>query len=188
MLLKSILFLFACLGLSQTAMSAEDVFHDEGDGAAFHPYKAPPGSEWKELDVTLPAYPRKDALLAVDIGRFDYPFTVFVDPDSLSIGKDRVVRYTVVLQSPSSAENVSYEGIMCGQRKVKRYAYGSNGQFRPMPGSDWAFIRRNRQDLYRMVLADHYFCPLPSGDRIGVIRDRLEAKGHGQQLLWEESE
>ena len=77
---------------------------------------------------------------------------------------------------------------MCGQRKVKRYAYGSNGQFRPMPGSDWAFIRRNRQDLYRMVLADYYFCPLPSGDRIGVIRDRLEAQGHGQQLLWEESE
>jgi hypothetical protein len=184
-MLKSVLFFFVCLWLSQAAMSAEVVFDDEDDGTGHHPYKTPPGSEWKELDVALPAYPRKDALVAVSIGSSDYPFTVFVDPDSLSVGKDRVVRYTVVLQSRSGAENVSYEGMMCNRRKVKRYAYGSNNQFQRTPGSDWAFIRRNRQDLHRMVLADRYFCPLPSGDMVDVIRDRLALRGHEQQLLWD---
>jgi len=187
-MLKSILFLSGCLILGQTAVAAEDVFTDEDDGTGHHPYKTLPGSEWKELEVTLPAYPQKDVLLSVDLGRADYPFTVFVDPDSLSVGDDQVMRYTVVLQSRSGAENVSYEGIMCNRRKVKRYAYGSNNQFQRTPGSDWAFIRRNRQDLYRMVLADHYFCPLPPGDTIGVIRSRLEARGHDQQMLWDEIE
>lgn len=187
-MLKLSLILFVCLGLSLQVVVAQDVFDDEDDGTGHHPYKAPPGSEWKELDITLPAYPQEDALVAVGMGRTNYPYTVFVDPDSLSIGKDQVVRFTVVLRSRSGVDNVSYEGIMCNRRKVKRYAYGSNNQLRPITGADWAFIRRNRQDLYRMVLADHYFCPLPPGDTVGVIRGRLEARGHEQQMLWDEIE
>jgi len=177
-----------CLGLGQQALAAPDVFDDEDDGTGHHPYKAPPGSEWKEQDLTLPAYPQEASLVAVGMGRTDYPFTVFVDSDSLSVGADYVVRFTVVLRSRSGADNVSYEGIKCNQRKVKRYAYGSNKQLKPVTGADWAFIRRNRQDLYRGVLAEHYFCPLPPGDTVGVIRERLEARGHEQQMLWDEIE
>jgi hypothetical protein len=184
-MLKTILLFFTCLCLSQVVSATDHVFDDEDDGTGHHPYKAPPGSEWKEMDVTLPAYPGEDALVAVSTGVSDYPFTVLIDLDSVSVGPDRVVRYTVVLKSRSGTENISYEGIMCNRGKVKRYAYGTDSGFQRTPSSDWRFIRRNRQDLYRKVLADRYFCPLPSGDMVAVIRDKLKARGHDQQILWD---
>ncbi len=133
----------------------------------------------------MPAYPDEDALVAVSTGVSDYPFTVLIDLDSLSVGPDRVVRYTVVLRSRQGAENISYEGILCNRGKVKRYGYGIENGFQRIPSSDWRFIRRSRQDLHRKVLADRYFCPLPSGDMVGVISDRLKARGHDQQILWD---
>ena len=187
-MLKSILFLLAGLGFSQSVVAAEDIFDDEDDGASHHQYKTAPGDEWKELGITLPAYPRSEDLVVVDVARVDYPFTVFVDPGSVSVGKDRVIRFTVVLRSPSGAETVSYEGVRCIRRKYKRYAYGSNAQFRPAPVADWAFIRRTRQDLYRAVLTDNYFCPLPGGDNAAGIRRRLKDQGAGGRYPWAEDE
>lgn len=170
---RLILLVLPALFASQMTLAARDVFDDEDMSDEIHPYRQAPGSEWRELDLPLPAYPSKSGLLPVDISRYDYPYEVFLDPAALTVGEDRVVRYTVILRSRSGAENVSYEGILCPQRRFKRYAYGSGGVFHPATGGDWQFIRGNRQDIYRAVLADEYFCPLPSGDLLAGIRLRL---------------
>jgi len=133
--------------------------------------------EWKEQDQAIPPYPKEKQLIRVDIGRSDFPYKVYVDQSSLSVAEDRVVRYTVVLRSKSGVDNVSFEGIRCNGRQYRRYAYGSGGEFHPVPRSEWRAIQRRRQDVYRNALVDGYFCPLPNGDKVSQIVRKL--KGHG---------
>lgn len=131
-------------------------------------------AEPEEEKLAIPPYPREENLIEVDVGRYGYPYRVFVDAASLSVGKDRVVRYTTVLRSPSGVDNVSYEGIRCPRSQFKRYAYGSGGEFYPATRTDeWKRIHQTRQDLHRKLLADEYFCPLPAGDQVAQILARL---------------
>ena len=139
-------------------------------------YKEVPGSEWKEDALVMPPYPQADDLIEVDLSLPEFPFTLFIDAKSLSIGKDRVIRYTAVLRSRNGVENVSYEGIRCKHSKVQRYAYGSGGQFHPVRNRDWRFIRKDGQDRFRTELVDYYLCPLPIGDTERQILDKLKGR------------
>ncbi|MDR2678814.1 MAG: CNP1-like family protein, partial [Zoogloeaceae bacterium] len=62
--------------------------------------------EWKENEVALPPYPQDGDLISLYVSataqnRF------FVDLANLSVGSDGVVRYTLVVISPSGVRNVS---------------------------------------------------------------------------------
>lgn len=149
-------------------------FYDES-AVEDNDYKSTPGSEWKEQELVLPPYPDDDDLIRIDVGRYDFAYEVFVDAASLSVGEDRILRYTVVLRSRSGVDNVSFEGIRCGLGQYKRYAYGTGGRFYPLPDSDWTFIRSQRQDVHRAILAKDYFCPLPPGDALSEIRHNLKS-------------
>jgi hypothetical protein len=98
---------------------------------------------------------------------------LLVDTGSMSVGEDRVVRYTVVLRSGAGVDNISFEGLLCSRNQYKRYAYGSGGAFHPLANTDWQRIRHNRQDVYRRVLED-YLCPLPGGDPVPQLVKRLK--------------
>jgi len=54
-----------------------------------------------------------------------------IDPKTLSIGKDGVLRYVMVATSSSGAMNAMYEGIRCSTGEYKTYA-------RYFPGSGWS--------------------------------------------------
>ena len=69
------------------------------------------GENWVEERVTLPRYPDPGSLVAADIGRPGDPYRYFVDPASLSVGRDGVTRYTVALVSKGGGRNLFYEGI-----------------------------------------------------------------------------
>jgi hypothetical protein len=135
-----------------------------------------PGPEWKEQAVVIPSYPRAEDLIEVDLSLYEFPYALFIDSKSLSVGKDGVVRYTVVLRSANGVENVSYEGIRCRHSKVQRYAYGSGGEFRPVRNREWRFIRKDGQDRFRTELVNDYFCPLPLGDKERQILDKLNGR------------
>ena len=177
-----LVFLLLSPGLVSGASDDDDVYKE--DAIKHHIYKPPPGSEWKEQGLVVPPYPSDDNLISIDVGQYDFPYKVFVDSASLSVGKDRVVRYTVVLRSKSGVDNVSFEGIRCNRNQYKRYAYGTNGQFYPLPVNDWAFIRRQRQDIYRTVLYNEFFCPLPTGDAVAVIRSKLKSSGNDDRYIF----
>jgi hypothetical protein len=167
----------AVLSLAGPVSSAgdDDVYNDEA--LRNLKYKPAPGSEWKEEDLVVPPYPSEDGLVKVDIDRYDYPYTLFVDTKSVSVGKDDIIRYTVVLRSKSGVDNVSFEGLLCNRHQYKRYAYGNEGKFYPVPNADWRRIQDRRQDIYRNVLAGDYFCPMPTGNPVPQLIGRL--KGHG---------
>jgi CNP1-like family len=128
----------------------------------------------EEEPVVIPPYPLEKNLVKMDIDRYGYAYQAYVDTASLSVGKDRVVRYTVVLRSPAGVDNVSYEGLRCTRNEFKRYAYGSGGRFYPVTNPDWQRIHQVRQDIYRKVLADEYLCPIPGGNQVAQILARFE--------------
>lgn len=79
-----------------------------------------PEEAWKEGEVTLPARFNTDQLVTVEIedrSSFEYG----IDPDTLSVGADGVVRYVFVARSRSGAVNVLYEGVRCNAAEVKVY-------------------------------------------------------------------
>jgi hypothetical protein len=127
---------------------------------------AQPKSDWErqnearvagEEPVVLPATPNEDALVEIYVSA-DTELRYFVDTASVSVGRDRVVRYTLVARSPSGAENVTYEGIRCpGEHRV--YAVGRpDGTWGGRP-SGWREIVRGTTRGWPYALARHYFCP-----------------------------
>ena len=155
------------------AAPADDEVYGE-DAIKAYKDKLPDEPKWKEQGLVMPPYPQDDKLIEVDIDRHDYPYRVFVDSGSLSVGEDRVVRYTVVLRSKSGVDNVSFEGLRCTSHQYKRYAYGSAGKFHAVPRADWKYLRHDRQDIYRNVLANNYLCPVPTGDPVPQLVTKLK--------------
>lgn len=117
-----------------------------------------PDNPWREEVVQLPAPPQlKDLLPFYVSGNATQTFAV--DGQSLSIGADGVVRYTLVTTSSAGARNVSYEGIRCRTREVKQYAFGrSDGSWVAARRDKWEDIRGTGANRYHAVLAKEYFC------------------------------
>jgi len=87
-------------------------------GTAWAQYQEP--EPWKEAEVALPPNFSTDKLVTVDIEDRS-SFTYGIDPDTLSVGADGVVRYVFVARSRSGAVNVLYEGVRCDAAEVKVY-------------------------------------------------------------------
>ena len=74
----------------------------------------------------MPAAPREAALRAIDIGT-PSPNDFFVDEESVGVGADGVVRYTLVVRARGGAENISFEGIRCATGEYRVYARQTQG-------------------------------------------------------------
>ena len=141
------------------------IFADEGEGWTAAPFVEPPA--WKEEVPGLPAYPENNRLLELPASLPGYDFHVFIDPDSLSAGGDRVVRYTLVIVSSSGVRNISFEGLHCGKREYRRYAYGSGDAWVPINASPWQKVSDIGMDHYRHMLYWDYLCK-PSQTNLDV--------------------
>lgn len=114
----------------------------------------------EDKDVTPPPLPDYDKLLPFEVSK-GTTLTFAIDPKSLSIGKDGVVRYTVVITSPAGARNVRYEGIRCGDgQQWKLYdAIDEDGTaWDTDTSTDWERIQYNSLNAYQNTLAKDYFC------------------------------
>jgi hypothetical protein len=153
------------------------IFADEDKGWTGVPFVEPPA--WKEEAHSLPAYPDTDHLLELPASLPGYDFRVFIDPDSLSVGGDRVVRYTLVIVSTSGVRNISYEGLHCNKHQYRRYAYGSGDKWFPIEASPWIRVRDIGMDHYRHVLYWDYLCSpsRPSLDAESMLRRIRNASG-----------
>jgi CNP1-like family protein len=122
---------------------------------------------WEEQKWSLPPYPVRENLVKFDVGPTS-SFEFFVDPASVSLGKDGVFRYALVARSASGATNVSYEGIRCESRERKLYAFGrADGTWAQARNADWARIPSSwtSTNNQHAALADEFFCPVSGGVR-----------------------
>ena len=112
-----------------------------------------------ELEVTLPPLPKAANLLAFE-GSATNNNRFFIDADSIFVGADGIVRYTLVIKSPSGAENVSHEGMRCDTRDQKYYAFGrNNGTWSPARAGEWRRIVYKDVNRHHGELYADYFCP-----------------------------
>lgn len=114
--------------------------------------------DWREGEFALPAYPKPADLVALEVGAAT-DFRFFVDATSLSVGRDGVVRYTLVARSRSGAENVSFEGIRCKSGSVRAYAFGQGGARWSARGTPWRAIEPGGTQRWHFILWREYFCP-----------------------------
>jgi hypothetical protein len=145
---------------------------DDDTGSFRVPFLESPA--WKEEVPGLPAYPENDRLLELPASLPGSDFRVFIDPDSLSVGSDRVVRYTLVIVSSSGVRNISYEGLHCGSNETRRYAYGSDDKWIPIDFAPWQKVSDIGMEHYRHVLYWDYLCnPLRTNLDVAAMLRRL---------------
>jgi len=82
-----------------------------------------------------------------------------VQPDSVSIGKDGVVRYVVVATSSTGAINAMYEGVHCAGAKVKVYArYTPGAGWSPSKDAPWRPLQDNSAARHSLAIARNGAC------------------------------
>ena len=117
-----------------------------------------PGPQWQEAEIVLPAFPRAEDLVEVEISG-PRTFTFLVDANSVSVDDDGVVRYSMIARSTAGAENVSFEGMRCETNEYKAYAFGSQDRTWSRVSGSWLPIREQQSNNGRFALARYYFCP-----------------------------
>jgi hypothetical protein len=93
--------------------------------------------EWKEAEV--PPAPAFSESRLIQIEMPPYSTLKFgVDPTTLSVTGDGVVRYVVVASSKTGGgTNAFYEGIRCASEEVKQYARYSQGAWQIAKTAEW---------------------------------------------------
>ena len=134
---------------------------------------------WQEVQALLPSYPRQENLLAFTVSSATAN-SYAIDAASISVGKDDVVRYTVVIDSPRGARTVNYEGMRCDPSEYKIYAFGH-------PDNTWSKNRFAKWEPYQLrsllsyhkALFEDHFCP--NGLQ---VRNAAEAVRNLKQAHW----
>jgi len=124
---------------------------------------------WEAQKPLLPPSPRSADLVPFYVG--PTPFAFFIDRNSVNVGQDGVVRYTLIARSRSGATNVSYEGIRCATYARRTYAFGNaDGSWTQARNTQWVLIDRLASDP-QTALANDFFC----SDR-GAVSSTEEAR------------
>lgn len=136
---------------------------------------------WQEIQTRLPPYPKAENLVEFPVSaatRNRY----YIDYDSISVGTDGVVRYSVLIRSPAGAETLNFEGMRCETGERKLYAFGrQDGQ----GGGAWS---RNRYAKWEPVPARlavshqrelffHYLCTVDTAGDLKKIRYAVKQGG-----------
>lgn len=122
-----------------------------------------------ESALALPPFPAQKDLIEFPV--HSAPHRYFIDPRSVSVGADGIVRYTVVVNAAGGAVNTHYEGIRCATWQKRLYAVGrDSGKWVEAKQSAWTEIRRSAPGEYQASLHRDYFC-----DGRATVRNAEEA-------------
>ena len=129
-----------------------------------------------ELDIAPPAYP-KDSKLTEFTLRGQTANRFFIDPTTLSLEKDRIIRFAMVIKSPTGETNVRYAGLRCSKREWKDYAFGrADGTWAKDEDAEWQPIQELIWNNYQRTLYKDYFCvggvlgTKPAGDASKLVK------------------
>lgn len=113
---------------------------------------------WEENVAKLPAYPKNENLLPFNVSSATNN-KFMIDTASISVGNDRVVRYTVVIESPRGARTVNYEGLRCETMERKIYGFGqADGKWTENARAAWEGIKLRSLLSYHKALYEDIFC------------------------------
>ncbi len=114
--------------------------------------------DWKENDASpAPEFDRKRLV------RFEVPIGAAlefgVDPATITIGKDGVVRYVVVASSANGNLNAMYEAIRCATGEFKTYARRTgDSAWSVVQQPSWRSMQENMPSRHSFRLAKQGVC------------------------------
>jgi hypothetical protein len=124
------------------------------------PYGPDPDKKgWVEALVKPPPYPKEKDLKTLDIDTPEVPYRYLIDAATLEVYKDGVVRYSLIVESPSGTRNVFFEGYRCRDNQYKVYAFGTqDGTFREARKPGWKQLTGGSVAQSRRQLGRRYLC------------------------------
>lgn len=114
--------------------------------------------DWKETEVPAPPAFNKERLIPIDMPKY-VTLRFGVDPATLTITPDGIVRYVMVAANATGSISAMYEGIRCATGEVKTYArYASSGKWSPVPDPQWRGLTDNLPSRHALALARQGAC------------------------------
>jgi hypothetical protein len=157
----------ACAALAAAASSWAQQAPDFLPGTMGRPTS---DAGWTEVEVPPPPPVRTDSLVAVDVPGTELRFGI--DPQSVAIGADKVVRYVVVATSRSGAVNAMYEGVRCDRAEYRVYARYSGAAWNPVD-TEWKPLSESFEGRRVRAIAQAGVCRghVPNIDAAQIVRD-----------------
>jgi hypothetical protein len=161
--MKSEFLLFAltsALALTCTSSVAQETRIGHG------PYKGPIASggnnldnpDWAEEQVAPPPAFSTEHLIMLDMPQ-QVTVKVGVDPETIVVGGDGVVRYVIVMRNTSGSTSAVYEGIRCVSDEVKTYArLNSAGEWKMVTTQDWFPLNDSMRSQHAKTFARQGGC------------------------------
>ncbi|MCP5279321.1 MAG: CNP1-like family protein [Thiobacillus sp.] len=172
-----VVFLLGLLAAPASADREATVWGDSyGLGSFEHDFDENAKS-WKEIQAQLPPYPKAGNLVeftvsATTSNRF------YIDYNSINVGEDGVVRYSVLIRSPAGAETVNFEGMRCETGERKLYAFGrSTGEWSRNRYAKWELIPARQAASHQRELFFHYLCTVDTAGDLKKIRYAVKHGG-----------
>lgn len=143
-----------------------------GAAAAASAQLSEPDPDWKELEVPPPPALRTQGLIPIEMPGSSLRFGV--DPASVSVGEEGIVRYVVVARSTTGTVNAIYEGMRCSTAEVKVYArHNPDSGWVPAPRAEWQPVHSTPNSRYSLQIARNGVClgGSPNGSPERIVRD-----------------
>lgn len=123
-----------------------------------HAQVAADDPDWKESEEPAPPAFSVDKLLPLEMPPY-VSLKFGIDPATLAISPDGIVRYVVVARNAGGSVNAMYEGLRCATGEVKTYARASGtGGWSVVPQPQWRDMTDNLPSKHAWVFARQAAC------------------------------
>jgi hypothetical protein len=114
--------------------------------------------DWEEEQAPPPPSFSKGNLIPLDMPHH-VSVRVGVDPETIAVGGDGVVRYVIVMTNTTGSTSAVYEGIRCVSDEVKTYArLGSSGQWSTLLSPAWKALSDNMPSRHAQAFSRQGGC------------------------------
>lgn len=145
-----LLTLAAALALGTTCSLAQSTVANAGNGTD--------NPDWAEEAIPAPPAFAVDKLIAIDMPPY-VSLQVGVDPETIVVGGDGVVRYVIVMRNATGNTSAVYEGIRCVTDEVKTYArQGTSGSWTLLENPVWKSVSDNMPSRHAQAFARQGGC------------------------------
>ena len=123
-----------------------------------HAQLAPEDPDWKESEAPAPPAFTTDKLLPLAMPPY-VSLAFGIDPATLEIAPDGIVRYVVVARNAGGSVNAMFEGIRCSTGEVKTYARAGNSRvWSVVAEPQWRGLTDNLPSKHAWVFARQAAC------------------------------
>ena len=114
--------------------------------------------DWEEERAPPPPSFSKENLILLDMPRH-ISVSVGVDPETIAVGRDGVVRYVIVMTNATGSTNAVYEGLRCVSSEVKTYArMGTSREWSILENPAWKALNDNMPSPHALAFARQGGC------------------------------